>query len=105
VQPVWDRHALPTEIILSDLVRLARGRKRRYFALDNRRALRLAFGDTQQDDVNPEAVVLEAAHAAGASAPAAHDVARWTPVLAAARLGEDIKQERSRMLALARENA
>jgi hypothetical protein len=33
------------------------------------------------------------------------DVARWTPVLAAARLGEDIKQERSRMLALARENA
>jgi aminoglycoside phosphotransferase (APT) family kinase protein len=65
---------LPTEITLSDLVRLATGREAEVFALDAKRVLRLAFLDAQHDDVKREAIVLEAAHAMGAPVPTVHEM-------------------------------
>src|SRR2546430_14653222 len=63
---------MAAEITLSELVRLGAGREAEVFALDADRVLRLAFSESQREDMKREALVLEAAHAAGAPVPAVH---------------------------------
>jgi aminoglycoside phosphotransferase (APT) family kinase protein len=62
-----------SEIRLADLTRLAAGREAEVFAIDDKRVLRVAFLPSQQADVDREALVLAAAHDAGAPVPAVHD--------------------------------
>jgi Ser/Thr protein kinase RdoA (MazF antagonist) len=61
---------LAGEIGLSGLIRVGMGREAEVFVLNQDWVLRLAFSETQREQVMREAAVLRVAHAAGAPVPA-----------------------------------
>jgi aminoglycoside phosphotransferase (APT) family kinase protein len=88
-----------TGIRLADLKWLAAGREAEVFAVDDQRVLRLALSASQQGDVDREALVLAAAHEAGAPVPAVHErvTVEGRPGLIVDRLdGDDLLARLSR---------